>query len=64
MSHPVRQRQGVVDDLPFRACVQDFVRGPYRCEVPAGIGHFVMDQAGELATERIAAHIAASPLRA
>lgn len=40
----------------------DFVRGPYRFEELTGVGHFVMDQAGDTATRLITEHIGTHPM--
>ena len=38
----------------------DFVAAPYQLEVVPGVGHFVTDEAPELVTERLLAHLASN----
>jgi pimeloyl-ACP methyl ester carboxylesterase len=38
----------------------EFVRGPYRFEVVPGVGHFITDEAPDVVTEHLLAHLRAN----
>jgi len=61
---PVLYLWGDADDTVGRAAAEgtgEFVSGPYRFELLAGVGHFVADQAPDRVNELMLAHLAAYP---
>jgi pimeloyl-ACP methyl ester carboxylesterase len=56
---------GDADDTVGRAAAEgtgEFVSGPYRFEVLAGVGHFIADQAPERLNELLLQHLAKHPI--